>query len=48
LTILSSLGTTILNMKLLRAKEASRSVLERFAGRSQFSHRGRRVVEGSG
>ena len=30
----------------LQAKEAPRSVPERFAGRSQFSNQGRRVVEG--
>jgi uncharacterized protein (DUF2252 family) len=30
----------------LQAKEAPRSVLERFAGRSHFSNQGRRVVEG--
>ena len=31
---------------LLQAKEAQPSVLERFAGASEFSHHGRRVVEG--
>ena len=30
----------------LQAKEASRSVLERFVGRSEFSNQGQRVVEG--
>jgi uncharacterized protein (DUF2252 family) len=30
----------------LQAKEAPRSVLERFAGRSEFSNQGQRVVEG--
>ncbi len=30
----------------LQAKEAQPSVLERFVGRSEFSHHGRRVVEG--
>jgi hypothetical protein len=30
----------------LQAKEAQRSVLEPFAGRSRFVHQGRRVVEG--
>ena len=30
----------------LQAKEAQASVLERFVGRSEFSHHGRRVVEG--
>jgi uncharacterized protein (DUF2252 family) len=30
----------------LQAKEAPRSVLERFAGRSEFSNQGKRVVEG--
>ena len=30
----------------LQAKEASRSVLERFAGRSEFANQGQRVVEG--
>jgi hypothetical protein len=30
----------------LQAKEAQRSVLEPFAGRSRYAHQGRRVVEG--
>jgi uncharacterized protein (DUF2252 family) len=31
----------------LQAKEATRSVLEPFAGKSAFAHQGRRVVEGA-
>ncbi len=40
------LGRDSTDALFLQAKEARRSVLERFVGRSEFSNHGRRVVEG--
>jgi len=40
------LGRDASDVLFLQAKEASRSALERFAGRSRFSNQGQRVVEG--
>ena len=40
------LGRDASDALFLQAKEAPRSVLERFAGRSQFANQGQRVVEG--
>jgi uncharacterized protein (DUF2252 family) len=40
------LGRDTSDALVLQAKEASSSALERFAGRSEFSNQGRRVVEG--
>ncbi len=40
------LGRDLGDALFLQAKEAPRSVLERFAGRSEFSNQGQRVVEG--
>jgi uncharacterized protein (DUF2252 family) len=44
--ILLLLGRDSDDPLLLQAKEAQRSVLEPFAGRSRYAHQGRRVVEG--
>jgi uncharacterized protein (DUF2252 family) len=44
--ILLLLGRDSDDPLVLQAKEAQRSVLEPFAGRSRFAHQGRRVVEG--
>lgn len=44
--ILLLLGRDSDDPLVLQAKEAHRSVLEPFAGRSRFSHQGQRVVEG--
>jgi uncharacterized protein (DUF2252 family) len=44
--VILMLGRDSTDALFLQAKEASRSVLERFAGRSELSNHGQRVVEG--